>query len=619
MNWVVIAWAAAAAACLTLAAMQFAVWWKDRAAWAGLAFSVSAASVAAIAACELSMMHAPTVGSFAAAGRWIHVPIFFLNAGIVGFVWFYFGTGRAWLGIASCGVRLVGLILNFIAGANLEYLEIASLRDMEFLGGRVAVIASAVHNPLARVSEISSMLVLVFVADAALSLWRRGGRDDRRRAVVVGGSMVFFILVAAGHAALVHAGVVRSPLMVTFAFLPILAAMGHELSEDLFRTVRVTRELEASQLALRESEKRMELAAVATGLGFWIWDIPGDEIWATDKARALFGFDRSERVNLDAFLARLHPEDREGVVVSVARALAGGGVYENEHRVASPGGGPMRWIAARGSVEFDGAGRPARMLGVSQDVTRQKQAERQLEQQRGELAHISRAVVLGELSGSLAHELNQPLAAILSNAQAAQRFLAKDPPDLAEVREILSDIVTEDRRAGEVIRRLRALLKGGEPRREPLAVGDVIEEVLALARSDLIARGVAVHRDFAVGLPPLFGDRVQLQQVLLNLILNGCDAMAETPPGGRALTVATARDGAMVRASVADRGCGLPDGDAERIFQPFFTTKSHGLGMGLAICRSIVAAHGGRIWAEPDPDRGAVFHVALPVSGEVAL
>ncbi len=256
------------------------------------------------------------------------------------------------------------------------------------------------------------------------------------------------------------------------------------------------------------------------------------------------------------------------------------------------------------------------MLGVSQDVTQQKQAERQLEQQRSELAHISRAVVLGELSGSLAHELNQPLAAILSNAQAAQRFLAKDPPDLGEVRDILSDIVTEDRRAGEVIRRLRALLKGGDPRREPLAVGDVIEEVLALARSDLIGRGVAVHRDFAGGLPPLPGDRVQLQQVLLNLILNGCDAMAETPPAGRTLTVATARDGAMVRVSVSDRGCGLVGGDTERIFQPFFTTKSHGLGMGLAICRSIVAAHGGRIWAEPNPDRGAVFHVTLPVSRE---
>jgi signal transduction histidine kinase len=221
---------------------------------------------------------------------------------------------------------------------------------------------------------------------------------------------------------------------------------------------------------------------------------------------------------------------------------------------------------------------------------------------------------LGALSGSLAHELNQPLGIILSNAQAAQELLAQSPPDIAEVQAILSDIVAADRRAGDVIERLRALLKRGQLSLQPLPLNQLIEEVLHLTRADLIARGVTVIRELAPDLPPITGDRVQLQQLVLNLILNAAEAMAANAPGTRRLHLRTMLNLSRVRASVRDEGAGLP-ADTERLFQAFYTTKSHGLGLGLAICRSITAAHGGLIWAESHPEGGAIFHFELPIAG----
>jgi C4-dicarboxylate-specific signal transduction histidine kinase len=221
--------------------------------------------------------------------------------------------------------------------------------------------------------------------------------------------------------------------------------------------------------------------------------------------------------------------------------------------------------------------------------------------------------MVSELSGSIAHELNQPLTAILSNAQAALRFLADGSPDLAEVREILLDIVDDDKRAGQVIQGLRLLLRKGEMRREPLDVNDLVRDVLRLVRSDLLNAGVGVKAQLAPGLPKRSADRVQLQQVLLNLIVNGCDAMAGSAAAHRELVVSTdLADDECIRVCVTDRGPGIAQAHAERMFEPFFTTKSHGLGLGLAICRNIMAAHGGRLWATNDAGSGMTFCFTLP-------
>ncbi len=252
------------------------------------------------------------------------------------------------------------------------------------------------------------------------------------------------------------------------------------------------------------------------------------------------------------------------------------------------------------------------LITVIRDVTPQKRAEREAREQRIELMHLSRVVMLGELSGSLAHELNQPLTAILSNAQAAQRLLASDRVDTQELRDILKDIVDEDRRAGEVIRRLRALFKKSGTQFQRLSSNELVNEVLALSRGDLLTRNIEVVTDLTPQPADTYGDRIQLQQVLLNLINNACEAM-DVAGSARTLTIKTAptADG-FVTIFVIDGGPGIPAERIARLFEPFFTTKQHGLGLGLSISLSIVTAHGGHLLARNNPQRGATFRVLLP-------
>ncbi|MFM0334562.1 two-component system sensor histidine kinase NtrB [Paraburkholderia strydomiana] len=248
-------------------------------------------------------------------------------------------------------------------------------------------------------------------------------------------------------------------------------------------------------------------------------------------------------------------------------------------------------------------------LTVVVDRTEHYELQRNLQQ----LAHLTRVSALGELAGSLAHELNQPLTAILSNAQAAQRFMATQPINVTEVREILHDLVEDNHRASEVIRKIRTLVKKGELEAAPLSIESVIEDVALLVHSDAVVRGIQVLLDIAPDLPPARGDRVQLQQVVLNLLLNAFDALESRPSPGRVVTVEAKLDGKdMICVAVRDNGSGVPRNTFDKLFMPFFTSKREGLGLGLSISRSIVDTHGGRIWAQNNQDRGASFCFTLP-------
>jgi two-component system sensor kinase FixL len=248
------------------------------------------------------------------------------------------------------------------------------------------------------------------------------------------------------------------------------------------------------------------------------------------------------------------------------------------------------------------------------DVTERKRSESELRRNREELAHLTRITTLGELATSLAHEVNQPLTAILSNAQAAQRFLSKKSPDIEEVREILHDIVQDSNRAGDVIRRMRALVKKEDLEFGSLDLSSTIREILMLVQSDAALRNVRVVLDVSPDLPQVRGDRIQLQQVLLNLLLNAFDAMKDCPADEREVLLRAEPDGAgLVRTSVSDFGTGLTSDKLDRIFQPFFSTKRDGLGVGLSISRSIIEAHGGKLWAENNNGRGATFCFTVPI------
>jgi PAS domain S-box-containing protein len=381
--------------------------------------------------------------------------------------------------------------------------------------------------------------------------------------------------------------------------------MGYELANEASRAAPLAQ-------ALQSSEQRITLGAEAANMGFWSHEPVRNEFWATDQWRALFGFATADRLRLDDVWQRVHPDDREITQRTVAIATQADGRYQTEYRVLLPDG-QIKWIASNGRVELDGSGQAVRMRGVSLDITKRKQAELEAERHQGEMAHLLRVANLGEMSSSLAHELSQPLTAIMHNAQAAQQFLAHDECDMQAVREILRDIVTDDERAAEVIERLRALLKKGEFHPQALAVDQLVQSVLKLLNHDLKARSVSVVLNLSPGLRLIRGDRVQLQQVLINLILNAADAMSQTTGRGRSLTLRThSIEAGAVTISVADTGTGIPAGCEEKIFESYYTTKLQGLGLGLSLSRSIVLAHGGYMWAEKQVSPGAAIHFTVP-------
>ena len=400
------------------------------------------------------------------------------------------------------------------------------------------------------------------------------------------------------------------------------SAAANALSVQLFLIVTaiplltigaVMAERRHGEQALRRSEERFAVAFRASPDALLIAHrSDGRIVDVNSQWEKMFGYTRPDAVGRSAAELRLFLHSAEASRFN--GRLSDQNSAETEVLLRSRRGAVFRAVVTSQAVMMD---EPC-VLVVIRDITERRRAELELQTQRTELAHLSRVALLGELSAAFAHELNQPLAAIMANARAGQRLIARKPPEADEVRNILEDIVADDRRAGEVIRRMQALLKRGELQLQPLDVNEVVHEVVELLHSELIRREVNIHTALAPALPRVPADRIQIQQVLLNLLFNACDAMADQPREGRSVSVVTSGTLGAVRISVADQGTGIPEGNEERVFEPFFTSKRHGLGLGLAICRTIVAAHGGRLWAVNNADRGATFHLVLRRNGQEA-
>jgi PAS domain S-box-containing protein len=345
--------------------------------------------------------------------------------------------------------------------------------------------------------------------------------------------------------------------------------------------------------ALRIRDEQISLATQTANLGFWSRDYEREDFWASDNWRTLFGFTGTEILTIDKFLERLHPHDRETTLQALANAYQTDGSYSTEHRVVLPDG-RVRWFACQGRLEFKEDNQPLRLQGISLDITQRKLAEQEAQTHRNEAAHLLRVASLGELSSALTHELKQPLTAIMSNVQAAQRLLACDELDLPQVREILADILADNQRAAQIIDRSHGFIKRRDLQPQPLEANQLIRDVLQIMNHELISRSVQVVTDFTATALMIQGERVQLQQVLLNLILNAIDSMSHSAKGDRTLTLRSRRSaGDLIQISVADTGSGVPPGHEETIFESYYTTKPEGLGLGLSLSRSIVAAHGG--------------------------
>jgi len=856
MSWVTVIWSMSAGACLTLAFLQFIVWWKDRSARASLVFSVGAVAVAVFAGLELALMRAETPAQFGTVARWIHVPGWVLIVSIVAFVRLYLNAGRRWLAWTVVAARTLALILNFVLSPNINYRKLTGLRHMPFLGEAVSV-PVGVPNPWMLVAQFSLLLLVIFVVDATITVWRRG---NRRQALVVGGSVVLLVVLASAQAVAMTWGIMATPLTVSLFYLIFVAAMAYELSYDLIRTAQVTRQLQASEATLRESEQRFRtvadaapvliwmsgvdklctffnkrwfeftgrspeqemgngwadgvhpedldrcfdiyteafdarkpfvmqyrlrrndgdyrwisdngvprydadgtftgyvgacvdvtdllrqqkaldefeervaLAAEAAQLGVWELDTTSNRIWLSDKVRQLFQLPPDGEISYTHFEQRVHPEDRAARDRVMQRTIQAHSSYETEYRIVLPDG-TIRWIGGRARCVSDTKGKPTRLLGVSMDITERKQAEELFQlateaspsgtvlvdhqgrillvnahieglfgyardeligkaidilvperfardhasdranfftapqaramgagrelfarrkdgnefpveiglnpiqtphglvvlanvvdisarlaaeeatrRNREQVELLGRVSLLGEMTASLAHELGQPLAAIVNNATAAMQYLEQGRLNPEALQEILDDLVADGRRAHAIVHNVRSAIKKGSAILGPINLNDVVKAVTHMVQPDAAAQSCKIEISLSPELPAIEGDPTQIQQVLINLVHNAVDAMHDTAPGRRIVEIATDRNGdGTICVAVRDYGSGISEATRERLFEQFFTTKDDGLGMGLAIVRSIIEVHGGTVAAENAEGGGARFHFRLPI------
>ena len=367
-----------------------------------------------------------------------------------------------------------------------------------------------------------------------------------------------------------------------------------------------------AETVTREREERISFAAASSSVGLWQYDLATGNFWATDYCRTLFGLPSGIALDLDKLLNRIHPNDFPTAHAAFKSAIVRAAPLEIEFRVQGRDRG-YHWVSARAQPALGDDGKPTAITGAFADATSRKMADAEADMQRQEIAHLMRVSMLGELSGGLAHELTQPLTAILSNAQAGKLLLADGKKNLAEIGNIFDDIITEDNRAGEVIHRLRGMLKKGKGKFESIDMNELIASTLRLLHSELIDRRITIKDEKASDLQPAHGDPIQLQQILLNLFMNAMDAMDSVTPAHRVISVSTAtttEGGVEVR--ISDCGTGLPPSQEHSVFQPFFTTKKRGLGLGLPICASIMKLHGGTLSLQNNVSAGAIAIFRLP-------
>jgi PAS domain S-box-containing protein len=405
----------------------------------------------------------------------------------------------------------------------------------------------------------------------------------------------------------------RNLVLITVGVFALLVACLVGLSLQVLKRKHAEAILEAN-------EQRMKFAAASTDTGLWQYDIPTRHMWATEYCRHMFGLDADSPLTPEAFLRVVHPDDREVPIAAMRAAVR---VEEtagrSEFRVVRPDKN-VRWYLATTSTEFDKNGEPIRVSGVFRDVTPRKQAEQEAERleetlrgMRRELARVSRQTTVGAMAASIAHEINQPLSALVTNGGIGLRLLANADSGLDEVRDVLKRMIHDGHRASHIISSIRAMFVKDAREKSPVSIHDLVREVIAFVQGELESQRVSVQLELHRELPRVMADRVQLQQVLLNLIMNAVEAMSSLETRERSLLVKSEPlETGDVLIMVEDSGAGIDLDDMDRIFDAFFTTKTHGMGLGLSICRSIIQVHGGRLWATTRIPHGSIFYVQLP-------
>jgi PAS domain S-box-containing protein len=526
------------------------------------------------------------------------VPI--LSGGGLGSYW---NSWMQWFASNALGNLALGPLALVLAseGPRTFWTQNPERRAEALLIGTLLIVVCSIVFDQSTGQLMRSFLPVLFYLPVPLVLWSasRFGAKGASAAILV---MAVVLIWRSLGSSLFLSGTPESNVFALQVFLISLAIPMLLLGSSI-------EEARQANQQLRRDEARMAFAAAAADVGLWQHNPRMDPFWATDHCRAMLGLQKDSLVTRETILSVVHPDDRVLVDDNIV------GIHESEapleFRIVMPDG-QVKWLQAKRATNRNAVGAVVNTSGIFTDITIRKAAEAEAELQRRELAHLMRVSQVGALSGGLAHELTQPLTAILANAQAARTMLSGKVRNLEDLKGALDDIIADDLRAGEVIQRLRTLLKNGKGDVEAVNIPDLVNSTLRLLNNELISRHVKTKVMAATDVGSVEGDPVQLQQVLLNLVMNALEAMMNTDARRRSLTLISRRVDDQIELKVVDRGTGIDAGHEASLFTAFFTTKERGLGLGLAICSTIIERHGGSLSLSNNAEGGATARFCLP-------
>ena len=596
-----IAWSMCAASCMALGLILMLLWTHD---WRRLDYLLAAAMAVAggcSALTEMGLAFAGDIPTYIELMK-IQVPLaFIIVMSLVWFVYIDLGTASRSLALAITALWIIHLTIHLMSPSSGVYAEIASLDQIRSPWGETFAVPRGTVHPWRFIVDVAVLLTLVYLVQATIRAWRDG---DRERAALIGGSSAVFIILGGVHSFLVDSGRLAMPYLISVSFLWIVAAMSYQLVGEVLKAGRYARVLEARDKRWHELLEKLPLLVVRR-------DPAGNIEYVNPALLAATGHSAQELHG--THFSRLVPEaEADRALARFDRVLRESVGHPQVFSLTAIDG-KVREILWSTVVLRDENAQPVGVLSIGLDLTDQLQTRSDLAQARHEMELMSRLTLLGEVAAGLAHELNQPLAAILSNVQAARRMLATDSPtDLQELREIMDDVIAEDKRAGQVVHGLRAMLRSSETMDGRASLGKVVSAGAELMAGELRAEGTRLSIDLEDEFDVVSAEPIQAQLVVMNLILNAKHASRLLPPGRREVVIRSRAVNGEIVVSVADRGMGIDPDTMKNMFEPFMTTRKAGLGMGLAICRRIVEGCGGRIWAENRAGGGATVYFSLP-------
>jgi PAS domain S-box-containing protein len=591
----------AAAMGLLLGGMQMVVWMRLKSRPEFLLASLMAFSAGIVAICEAGFLGQPSTEAIQARLEIQNIAIAAMLTSMVWFVYFRLHSGRKWLAWAISVTWGVCAVASVISPGNLTFSSVESVEYLSTPWGEAYSVVSGEFHPLKIMADLASLAITVFVIDATVAAFKLG---RRRQALRTGGSILFFIVIAGVHTPLVDAGIVQTPFIISLVFVAICFSLALDLADDVARSVRLNAVLLKERQRWNALTESVDLAVIRV-------DAEGHIAYVNPFLEKISG--RSLESLVGMTVASLVPGEHRTEVESLATSTPNWTTRARKPRPMNSAKGETReivWFSVALTTE---GGDPDGFISFGQDITDLLKAEDESRNTRQEIERLTRAVALGELSSSLAHELSQPIAAILSNAQTLQILRARTGIQPDETDEILADIFADSQRAKELMHRVRGFMFNQAPSVEPFDLGEAAAQVVAMVSGEAQRKGISIALPDADRVYRVEGAKLEIQQVLMNLLLNAIQAIGSADESGKVSVTWERTSERDVKIRVEDSGPGLPSEVQDMIFDPFVTTKATGTGIGLAVSKRIVERHGGTVNAGKSRLGGARFTVELPI------